>query len=710
MADDETASAADEYKYSLFDELFGALNEAPEQDHGKILKSFLLGCVDQMREHSVFQLDLIEKLGSIALDNVQDVRLYSLEARVREIEQGKPITFGQVVGELFFAIALEAAVLVGVTAAAPLLASLGALVLTSIRTAARSPSATRRIQSAVTKLSAIDERRSQLVAQEMRLLERLHFRRPKGKPGKQRRAQRRARKVTLEELQSSRIEMDYLNRNREFYLLKKGEAESERLPEEFMPRYQNIADIKLSKHIETLMRSYENHVDSGKELTRAFANIAQDRYPQIFASPQSSSGQPDSTSGELYQTFTTTQSVTQLIAQCESFKLDVTLHYSQMHAILAIVDDDAVFDAFETLLVMEDVEYNLFDMIGVTEDMLANLEDFVVPMELAIWLVYLEANNLLEREETPSSRSVSGSHSSATTRFIGDDFVYQTTPSFTKPVSHPTHESIPQKLTIYEGQRYAGLRALDENQSYYLFHKFAKKAFPLFADRVPISKSKDLSDFIHKDVANDAFSDVLSMQKVYFLTGENAERRNLVKEMGVVVIEFFNFLREHVSARTSLGFSDAVPEGTAISTLLGNIEKPLRKELPPEEQPQDMSASDWLAEQEDTHLAEWEERVLTQLAELEVDYDQSLEQYQQTVANRDQYLEQFSAGMFDDLFLRPAESQLRFMRSKIEGYMGAVENDEQGRTSDAINARILELKGSLTDSPVEKEMFSTFPR
>ena len=82
---------------------------------------------------------------------------------------------------------------------------------------------------------------------------------------------------------------------------------------------------------------------------------------------------------------------------------------------------------------------------------------------------------------------------------------------------------------MYEGRRYKGLHALDENQVYYLFHKFAKHSFDQFADRIPVSKAKELTDFIYRNVREDAFVDVLALPKVSFWSGENPERVNLIK-------------------------------------------------------------------------------------------------------------------------------------------------------------------------------------
>lgn len=705
IAETAQTDTSDEYQYDLFAELFGALNEAPDADHAKILKSFLGNGIDTLREHSVFQLDLLEKLASIALNNVQDVRLYSLEARVREIEQGKPITFGDILGEVFFAIAVEAVILTSVTYAAPVLASLGALILTNIKTSARSPMMTRRVQAVMKKLDAIDYRRSELVNQDMRLLSRLHSRTPKGRAGKKRKSWYRNRKVSQEELTSTRVELDYLNRNRQFYAQKLEDVTKSSLvtTEEFAPRYQNIAEIKLSKNLDTLKKNYDHHIDSGKTVFRAFSAVAAEKFPDIFSPTDQQGGEEDGTKVELYESFTTSHSVMQMISQCESLKLDVILHYSQMRAIMDAVDEKSVFDAIETVFVLEEIENNLFDVIDISETMLANLEDFVVPMELAIWLIYLETNNVLQRDKNSSNKSVSiGGYSSEDTRFIGDNFVVQIIEST------PSIRDSPR--TTFESRYYPGLQALDEHQAYYLYHKFAKKSFALYADQVPVSKSKDLADFIHKDVANDAFSDVLAMQKVFFWTGENEERSNLIKEMGVVVIEYFNYLRDHIAAKKTYGFSDTIAEGTAIATLLSNIDKPILAETDPVPPRPSETADDWLAQQEAAHEAEWEERTLTTLDTLNYEYQRALVNYEHYDTNVREKYGDMPVDQLNDFFLVPSLNQISSVRTAIEGYIGSLQNDEQERMTDAIAERIDQLEQLLQDSPAEKEMFSTFPR
>ncbi|NER80650.1 MAG: hypothetical protein F6K42_13970 [Leptolyngbya sp. SIO1D8] len=703
--DSNTNEEYQEYKYDFFNELFATLSEAPEKDHAKILKSFLLSSINTMREHSVFQLDLLEKIALIALNNVQDVRLYSLEARIKELEEGKPITFGEIVGELVFVIAVEATILVGITSA-PVLASTGVLLMTSLRTSARAARATRRTKL-VKKLRGIERIRSELVVQELRLLNHLHSRRFKGKSGQKRRARQRDRKITLDELQKVRNQMDYLNQKREFDIEVLSSARSVEEAAEVIDDTK-VTD-KLAKGLRGLLGTYAHHVDAGKSVSRSFSATAQSKYSEVFVSLGQSQSEGDEEESELYQAFTTTHSVMQVITQCESLKLDIILHYSQMYAILAAVDEDEIFDSFETVLTMEEIEYNLFDLIDLSEDMLANLEDFVVPMELAIWLLYLESNNILEREESASSRTVNEGYSQTSTRFIGNDFVEEILSSIGGKLSDITDSP----RTNYIGRRYPGLHILDEHQSYYLFHKFAKKSFSQFADKVPVSKIEGLSDFIHKDVENDTFDNVLSMQKVYFWSGENEERSNLVKEMGIVVIEYFNYIHERISNRTTFGFSDTIPEGTKISDLFNNIQRPTLTEPFPEQPAPSKTLNEFLKEQEELHLAEWESRIFGTFEGLIREYNESLDSYLMNKAILENIrigIETFDEEQFTKLFMIPAETRLKAKRSAIEGYIGRLENDEQGRTSDKVEQQIDELKQILQDCPVEKTMFSTFPR
>jgi hypothetical protein len=691
---DPTSASADDYRYDLFSEIFGALNEAPPEDQGKLLKAFLCGGIDTMREHTAMQLDMLEKLASIALDNVQDVRLYSLEARVRELEAGKPVTFGQIFGELVFVIAMEVVVLAGVTAAAPVLAGVGALILTNIKTSARSANITRR--AAVRSSNELEMRRSNLVVEEMRLLQRLHARSPRGKPNnKQRRALRRQRTVSLDELHMARTEVDYLDQNRAFEIQRMTQDSVEALA----ARYQDTTRIRFSKNIERLMHDYAHHLDAGKEIVRAFELEALARMPQAFPQEASNAGSED---GELHDAFTTSHSVMQMIAQCESLKLDVNLHFSQMRAMLDAINEDTIFESFETVLVMEELDNNLFSTIDVTERMLASLDDFVVPMELAIWLTYLEANGVLDRETSPSNRTVSVSLSKTGTRFVANDFVNEVTQTTAGVTDSPR--------ATYSGRRYAGLHVLDENQAYYLFHKFAKKVFDAYADRVPVAKTTELTNFIHRHVLERAYDDVLAMPKTYFWSGDNVERRDLIKEMGIVVIEYFNFVRDRILSKKTLGFSDTIPEGTAIADLFGVIEKPLLNEQRPEESAPTATATEWLEDQEAVHLAQWEERALQTLAEREAYYDEALAHLEQMVAAREVHEVSFPGDAFHTLYIAPAERSVLSARSSIEHYIGELENDAEGRTSDAIEARIDELLRKVASCPVEKEMFSTFPR
>ena len=558
------------------------------------------------------------------------------------------------------------------------------------------------------KLEVIDYRRSELVAQDMRLLSRLHARRPKGRAGRKRKSWYRNRKVTLEELQSTRLEIDFLNRNREFYAQKaetlSAQAEAERYSPRYQSLYENVAEYKLNRKMKGLIENYAHHVDAGKSMTRAFAAEAEKNFPQAFTTDDAQAGTAEDETGAIYESFTTSHSVTQLIAQCESLKLDVILHYSQMRAIMNNVGDDDIFDAIETILVMEEIENNLFDLIEVSETMLANLNDFVAPMELAIWLIYLESNSILERDRSSSNKQVSHLRSSPeTTRFIGDDFVEE----FLQMPAFPTDSP----RWTYSARSYPGLHALDEHQAYYLFHKFARKSFALYADQIPVSKDETLSNFIHRDVQNDAFAEVLSMQKVFFWSGENEERSNLVKEMGVAVIEYFNFIRERLTAMKTFGFSDAIPEGTAIGSLLERIEKPTLAELEPPPPAPTASPEEWLAEQEESYLKGWEARTLERLAVLNFDYDRALDEYKYYFYTvQPKYLEVIGQEQLNDFFLIEAEKQLSSVRSAAEGYIATVEEDEQGRRSDAIDEQIEQLKIKLMECPVEKEMFSSFSR
>ncbi|WP_299919066.1 hypothetical protein [uncultured Roseobacter sp.] len=692
--DDATGSGED-FAYDMYAELFGALNEAPEKDQARILKTFLIGNIDTMREHTVFQLDLIEKLASIALNNVQDVRLHSLEARVRGIEQGEPVTFGQIMGELFFALAVEVTLLAGVTGAAPVLAGASALLLTSIKTSARSKVMMRRIATLPGRKAAVlDRMRSELVGQEVRLLNRLHMR---GPPKSRKRAWRKRQKlnlVTKEELARVRHDIEYLDQNRGFVI----EAMESDLPtiDALAVRYQDITERKINNKIRGLIDDYAHHIDAGKSEFRAFSQVALQRYPEAF--PAEAVAERYGTSNE--RSFTTTGAIVELTTECESLKLDVIEHYAQMRAILEAVEDDDVFSSFETVLVMEEIESNLFDLIDLSDTILADLDAFVIPMELAVWLLYLEANDVLEREQTPSRKSVRvGGYSPAETRFIDDNFVDRILSSTTGLTDSPN--------TLYEGRQYPGLRLLDEHQAYYLFHRFAKPAFDQISERVPVSATKELSDFIHRDVAEGAFDNALSLEKVFFWSGENERRRDLINEMRVVVIEYFNIVREKVERRETVGFSQAVPEGSMIGQLLGSIEKPMLPEVPSQEEQPKLAAQDILLELDTAQLMAWEERTLAMLDNLDTAYERALEFLAHNQAMKEKYKEDFPETTFNDLFLSQAEAQLLSTRTAIEGQIGMIQTDRK-HSSSKVDNRADALMRKLMQSPVKKEMFSTF--
>ncbi|WP_298920792.1 hypothetical protein [uncultured Roseobacter sp.] len=692
---DDTSGTSEEFAYDMYAELFGALNEAPEKDQARILKSFLLGNIDTMREHTVFQLDLIEKLASIALNNVQDVRLHSLEARMREIEQGKPVTFGQIMGELFFALAIEVVVLTGVTTAAPVVAGAGALLLTSIKTSARSKVMLRRVATADRKTATLARMRSDLAGQELRLLNRLHMRRPPKSRKRAWRARKKMNLVTKEELARVRHDIEYLDQNLAFAI----DAMGTDLPsmDALTVRYQDLATKRLSNKVQGLIDDYAHHVDAGKAAVRSFSQIALQDHPGAFA--EMTPTQTDSASYE--SAFTTTGAITEMVSECEALKLDVIEHYAQMQAILDNVPEDDIFSAFETVLVMEEIENNLFDMIDLSDTILADLDAFVVPMELAVWLLYLETNNVLEREHTPSRKSLRiGGYPAAETRFIDDNFVDQVLSTTTGLTDSPN--------TLYEGRHYPGLRLLDEHQAYYLFHRFAKPAFGQIADRVPVSATKELSNFIHRDVNERAFDNVLSLEKVFFWSGENERRRDLVNEMRLVVIEYFNFVREKVEQRETVGFSQAVPEGTMIGQLLGSIERPMLPDVPSQEQP-GLTAQELLLELDAAQSMAWEERTLTTLDNLDAAYERALEFFAHTQAMKEKYKEDFAESTFNDLFLLQAEAQLLSTRTAIEGQIGMIQSDEK-HSSSKVDNRVDALMRKLLQSPVEKEMFSTFER
>ncbi|HRO10273.1 hypothetical protein [Amaricoccus sp.] len=690
------AAAEESFEFDMISELFGAIAEAPEKDHGRILKAFLLNGIDTMREHTAFQLDLLEKLAAIALNNVQDVRLYSLEARMKEIEQGKPVTFGAVMAELFFALAVEAAILVGVTAAAPVVAGAGALLLSNIKTAVRAPRRTHRIALTRRARSIVDEARADLARSEQRLLDQLQAPRQRGPNRAAERAAWRERKVadkaTAAELAEIRRKIFHMDRNREFHVQ---ELVAAQVPfETVAPQFQDLEAAKVGGKLAALIADYAHHVDAGKSGVRAFSLLALKQYPEAFAPP------PPGGAADLTAAFTTTGALADITRECESLKLDVILHHAQLRAIVEAVDEDEVLEAFETILVLEEIENNLFDTIDLSETMLASLEAFVAPMELAVWLLYLEANNVLDREATPTRRTVAVGGYVAGARFIGDDFVVEVLRSTGTVADNPS--------TTYQGLRYSGLHVLDEHQAYYLFHRFAQPAFAQIADRVPKSAAKELGDFIHRDVAARAFDEVLSMQKVFFFSGENAERRDLVKEMGLVVIEFFNFVRQRVRDRDAFGFSDAVPEGTKIAALLDGIEKPELTEAPADAPPP-TNFADWETAQVAAQQADWEERTLVVLDTLSGAYDRALDYYSHNLAMREKYRETFSVEMFDDLFFRQAETQLLSTRSAIEAQIATIEADE-AHASDIVDARIEELQRKLFNAPVEREMPSVFGR
>lgn len=681
-------STVPEYSFDFFSELFGSLNEAPEADQPKILKAYLLRGVDTMREHTIRQLDLLEKLGSLALDNVQDVRLYSLEARIKELEAGKPLTFGAVVTELFFAIALEATLLTGITMAGPMVAGAAALVVSNIRSSARSPNATRRLAA----IARLETHRSELVGWELRLLNRLHTRQTMN-TRKGRMKMRRDKAVTAEELQSVRHAMEYYNRKYEFMI----DAERIRASTQFKVNYQSMMTIRFNKKIEALMHQYAHHVDGGKSAIRSFAVAARSTYPYAFPSEQQAPA-----AQAPYEHFTTGHSVAQLIAQCESMKLDVDLHYGQMREIVALIEPDEIFSAFETLLVMEELEHNLFDTMELTEDMIAHLEDFVVPMELAIWLTYLESNGALEREQSATRREAAGQYFRTSPRFFGDDFIEALISN------SPSHRDT--KRTVYMGRRYTGLRVLDEHHAYYLFYKFAKPAFETFSNRIPVSKIKDLGDFIHKDVRADAFKDVLAMPKSSFWDGENKERAVLIKEMGVVVIEYFIQLRERLLEKETVGFSDSVPAGTRIATLFGQIERPTLANVVYADDPAAVTPQQVLDQQQLAFAMEWEVAMLSELDEREHGYDLALSEYQIALNVRESIGNSLPQGFMDSYVMDQARGRLMSARALLEQSIGLVIYDEQQRTSDVLEAKLDELQRKLMSCPVESEMFERLPR
>ncbi len=683
---------AESFEFDFLSELLGALNEAPEGDQGKILKSFLLSGIDTMREHALFQLDLLEKLGFLAVNNVQDVRLHSLEARVRELEQGKPVTFGQIAGELFFALAIEAAILAGVTVAAPAVAGAGALLIASIKTSARSKFFTSRVSVAGRAATVVDQRRFELGMWETRLLQRLHMRNPAKSNKRAWRARQKLNAVTKQELAAVRQSIEYLDNQREFRMELVG---ARMVPEDALAaRYQSYKQSLYSGKIKRLIELRAHHVDAGKSGVRAFSLLALKDYPDAFTE---STGEVE----KLVDGFTTTRAALDLTRECESLKLDVILHYGQQRAILDAVAEADIFDAFETVLVLEDIETNLFDAIDLSERMLASLDDFVIPMELAVWLIYLQSNGILERGETPGRRTISqGGYSAPDTRFIGNDVVARlvsSTPIFTD-----------SPRTTYDGLRYAGLGALDEHQAYYLFHKFAKPAVARIADKLPKSATAEPGDFILKDIEAGAFDNVLAMQKVFFLTGENKQRSDLVREMGVVVIEYFRHVLERVGRRKTFGFSESIPEGTAIATLLGQIEAPTLSDLPPDEPP-GFTPDEWRAGQEADLLLQWEATTLSRLTLLENAHTAALARYQYHGAMRAMYLEVTPEGFFDDVILGPATLDLNSASAAILAEIGAIRADERHR-SEAVDERadILEIKA--TRAPAERVEPTLFSR
>lgn len=687
-------SALAEGPYKFYDELFGTLNQVPEQDQGKVFKAFLLNGIDTLSEHMSLQLDLLEKLGSLALDNVQDVRLYSLEASVRELEQGKPITFGAIVGELFFTIALEGVVLAGMTAAAPVLATSGALLITALRSSVRSPVMTRRVQM----FKAVDQHREELFANEHRLMSRLHPR--LNREQKRRLGLFEEERKVKQELETLHASLEQVNRQYEFAIEQIGEASNLRTSNAFGARYASILDIRFSKGIERVINDYAQHVDAGKSVARSFATVARQQYPQAFAALNA--GDAGQARRATHDGFTTTHSVLQLIEECESMKLDVTLHYRQLRNALDVVDADEIFEAVETLLVMEELEHNLFDTTGLTEDMLENLQHFVIPMELAIWLTYLESNNVLARESAAVRRTAYlHGQLKETTRFIANDLV--------ENIVYTTRGVTDTPRTVYEGRRYEGLHVLEEHQAYYLFHKFAKHAFDAFAAQIPISKAKELGDFIRKDVRANAFADVLSLPKTSFWQGDNPERANLVKEMSVVVIEYFIYVRQRLASQQTLGFSDAVPAGTAISTLLNLIDRSVH----PEQQPQvgpPLPPELFLEQQADVLLDEWEVRVLTMLADREYDYDLALSEYLRALSTREEFDGQLPPDFIEDFIVEQATARLCASRSMLEKSVGLVKFDEQKRTTADVEAAIERLEHKTADCPVEGEMFDRLPQ
>ena len=206
MADEENSNTED-YKYSFIDALLGAINEAPVQVHGRILRSYLLDAIDKMQEHSVFQLDLLEKIALIALNNV--------EARIKEFNQGPPATFGAIVGELFFSIAIEAAMVAGIAYIGPAVATTVAtslvFVLTNAKTTTRAQKVLRRSLSKAEAAKELEERLLDLASEEGRILERL-FNKPPSRNKRQRRQYRKDRKIQRAELHAIQNEINFSNR------------------------------------------------------------------------------------------------------------------------------------------------------------------------------------------------------------------------------------------------------------------------------------------------------------------------------------------------------------------------------------------------------------------------------------------------------------------------------------------------------------------
>lgn len=406
------------------------------------LKSHVTDLLDVVKDYQVFTLDQFIHAAHIAVNNVQDVRLYSLEARIDALQNSK-VGLGQLLLEIFLIATIELAVGVSVPLLAAALPAVGALMYRMQQNS--------KVRDAIKEVASVEHaiirRRKPFDAAAEGWLDApppgFHVGGPANAP----------RPIGLEEtfeITSTIKRLDVTDvRDRAAADIARQRAE--RAMQMNPPAIHRVGLDAASQATLAKYLAVRGDDALGNSL-KAFADAAQANIKAESAGAHAPSAAP----------LTPSAAITELIAELQRMKIPIVNETAYSRSVVRTQHDESTFfddlNVANALIQLDDLYPRV---IYAYDAMLSATNDIADRIEVGVWFVYLKANNLLW------VRDATGEFAPGTDGVFFNNSIIAT--------EEPLVMRAAQVAAAYRitGHDFTGIAKLTDQQAHYLFAKFA---------------------------------------------------------------------------------------------------------------------------------------------------------------------------------------------------------------------------------------------